>query len=75
VTLAESLEEMVIEEMLADCMDGTAHEHYPRWERAWAMCAGLYKQEGDFFRAKKCEDNIVTLRAMRRSDGLAELAS
>jgi hypothetical protein len=67
VTVAEITEEMVMEEMLAACEAGVSHSKSARWERAWMLCAGAYKTEGRFLDAKRCEDNIVTLRAFRRS--------
>jgi hypothetical protein len=72
VTPAEMTEELVLEEMLASCERGHSHDEYTRWERAWSLCAGAYKREARPSDAKRCEDNIVTLRAFRRAAGLAE---
>jgi len=75
VTPAEMTEELVLEEMLAACDVVGSHEQYARWERAWSLCAGAYKLEGRFCDAKRCEDNIVQLHALRRAQGYAEVAS
>lgn len=72
---AELTEEMVMEEMLTACECGTSAEQSARWERAWSLCAGAYKMEGRFSDAKRCEDNVVTLRAFMRSAVVMAVAS
>jgi len=65
----------VMEEMLTACESGTSAAQSMRWERAWELCAGAYKTEGRFGDAKRCEDNVVTLRAIRRSAAAQAVAS
>lgn len=65
-SVAELTERIVIAEMFAACERSESCHDIPRWERAWTLVAGAYKMERRFHDAKRCEDNVVTLRALRQ---------